>query len=320
MVSQSTQLKSYIADIDQALFEVIGCDTATLENLRTFTIESGGKRIRPIFFKLICESFGNFESESYHIAAILEIIHAASLLHDDVIDEAGERRGKPSGKKVFGNKTVVLGGDYLLACGIHRLNQFEDSTLMAIFTHVIRELAIAEIIQMENEQNLDLNITTYRRIIYGKTAALFEAAGLAAGRYCSVDEGLAGQLGEFGNRLGLYFQMRDDILDYFNPQLLKKAAFADFTNGLVTYPLLLLKEESSLHIKEIYSLLAQNPSQRKDKNTLKNLMILLQESKAKEICLNELMRQEELLFESLDLLPAGEAKGLIEDQLKRLKV
>ena len=320
MLKQSSQLKAYISDIDQALFEVIGSDTPTLENLRTFTIESGGKRIRPIFFKLICESFGNFKPEAYHIAAILEIIHAASLLHDDVIDEAGERRGKPSGKKLFGNKKVVLGGDYLLACGIHRLNQFEDSTLMAIFTHVIRELSIAEIIQMENEQNLELDKATYQRIIYGKTAALFEAAGFAAGQYCGLQNDTMDALGEFGNRLGLYFQMRDDILDYFNPELLKKAAYTDFINGLVTYPLLLLKEEAGSHAAQILTMLALEPSERKEKKTLKTLAALLEESKAKEICLNTLSEQEGLLADSMELLPAGEPKTLIQDQLDRLKI
>lgn len=320
MLNSVSSLKAHVENIDEALFEIIGTATPTLENLRTFTIESGGKRVRPVFCRLLCEAYGREDSEIYHLAAILEIIHAASLLHDDVIDEAIERRGRPSGKKVFGNKAVVLGGDYLLACGIHRLNQFEDANLMATFTHVIRELATAEIIQMENEQNLALTMNTYERIIYGKTAALFEAAGLAAGQYCELVPETTIQLGEFGKQLGSYFQIRDDILDYFRPELLKKPAYTDFTNGLVTYPLLLLKEERPEDAAAIYDLLAAEPAHRADRNTLSNLTKALKQSKVEELCFQKLAEIDQNLQDSLSLLPAGQARDMIAEQLKKLQV
>lgn len=143
---------SLIRKFDKKLETIIREDLKILSEIKTYTIRSGGKRLRPILHYCLCQLLGYSGKHWLDVGAIVELIHAASLLHDDVVDEAETRRGQQSVGSKFGNKTAILAGDYLLACGIDHLNDLGYPELMDIFTQVIKDLSISELIQMEWEK------------------------------------------------------------------------------------------------------------------------------------------------------------------------
>ncbi|MEQ9365743.1 MAG: polyprenyl synthetase family protein [Leptospirales bacterium] len=225
-----------------------GPELSILGKVKQFVIKSGGKRIRPIthyYFTGILE-YGGREWED--IGAIGELIHAASLLHDDVVDDSNMRRGKPSVNALHGNKTAILSGDYLLAAGLDHLRTLERSVdLLGVFTRVIRMLSVGELLQMEWEREFKLAPKIYDRIILGKTGSLFGAMSESAyvlatppGR--AVDPEEARRYREFGERMGRLFQVRDDYLDYFGDARSNgKELYQDFRRGLITHPIIVLR-------------------------------------------------------------------------------
>jgi len=235
--------------IDRRLAKIIGEDLPILTQVKKFVVKSGGKRIRPVSHYFFARIFGYTGEDWTDVGAIGELIHAASLLHDDVVDESGMRRGKPSINALHGNKTAVLSGDYLLACGLDHLLTLERSAeLLPIFTRVIRQLAASELLQMQLEREFSLDERIYERIIHGKTASLFGAMAEAAFVLASNAETPPGETKraeyrEFGERMGRVFQIRDDFLDYFGEASANgKDLYQDFKRGLVTRPVLFLRK------------------------------------------------------------------------------
>jgi octaprenyl-diphosphate synthase len=225
---------------DRKLERIIHEDLPLLKKVKKFVVQSGGKRIRPLLHYTYCQLLEYRGTTWQDVGAIGELIHAASLLHDDVVDEAAQRRGQKSINSLYGNKQAVLAGDYLLACGLDHLRTLEHAQeLLGIFTKVIRGLAVGELLQLQWEKNFDLKLTEYSRIINCKTGGLFSAMTESA---CV----LAGQThrkesAQFGANLGWIFQVRDDYLDYF-PDKTGKPPFQDFRRQLMTYPLLTLRQ------------------------------------------------------------------------------
>ncbi len=230
--------------IDKKLSEIIKEDLPFFKLVKRFVIYSGGKRIRPLTHYYFCKLLNYEGSEWLDIASIGELIHAASLLHDDVIDDSNERRGKPTLHVKHGNKKTILGGDYLLACGIDHLQTLEHSKqLLPIFTRVIKNLSISEIIQMEYEKNPTLTIDIYEKIILGKTADLFSAMVEASAVLISLSNKEIQNYRNYGLKMGRLFQIRDDYLDYFSTkEELGKDLYQDYKRGLITYPVLILKQ------------------------------------------------------------------------------
>ena len=233
-----------VKKIDGKLAEIIHEDLPILSRVRELVVRSGGKRIRPLLHFYFSKILGYEKEEWIDVGAIGEMIHAASLLHDDVVDESDVRRGKPSANALFGNKAAILSGDYLLSCALEHISRLEKAVpVLVIFTGVVRMLSVGELIQMEKERDLELTLEDYHRVIHGKTGSLFgamtESAALLSGR--NPEE--CAEYRVFGEKLGAVFQKRDDFLDYFmDASKTGKPAFQDFERGLVTYPAILLRE------------------------------------------------------------------------------
>ncbi len=229
-----------ISDTNKTIATILQGDLRILKNIAAYVVQSGGKRIRPLFLYYLARACHIDGRELIELGALLEIVHAASLLHDDVIDGADERRSRPTGAKLFGNKEVVLAGDHLLACGLKHLNGMQNPAYMAIFTDAIQALSAAELLQMQQLFNLKTSRKMHNRVVDGKTAALFRAAGALVSVMRGERDFYRTELAELGLSLGRFFQERDDHLDYFDAARLKKKGLQDFLNGIVTYPLLLL--------------------------------------------------------------------------------
>ncbi len=202
-------------------------------------VGSGGKRVRPITVLLASACFGSVPAAARELGVVAELVHAATLLHDDVVDDGQERRGRPTARRVWGNAVSVLGGDLLLTHALDRTLAAAPAALPGLLA-TLRRLVDGEIVQLRGRARLDASEATYARILEDKTASLFGWAARAGAWAADAPEPAREALGRFGERVGVAFQLVDDALDYAgDPEATGKALFADVSEGKVTLPLVL---------------------------------------------------------------------------------
>lgn len=197
-----------------------------------------GKRMRPILTLLIAKNFGTISLTTYHGAIALELLHTASLVHDDVVDDSSERRGQASVNASFNNKVAVLVGDYILSTALLHVSYTNRQAIVENLAQLGRTLAAGEIQQLDNIKSKEISEDVYFQIIEKKTAVLFEscaAVGALSVGAKMEDVHLAQQ---FGKTLGLIFQIRDDIFDYFNGTEIGKPTGNDMAEGKLTLPVI----------------------------------------------------------------------------------
>ncbi len=202
--------------------------------------EAKGKQIRPIMALLAAKAMGGVSDKSFDVVLVLEMLHNASLLHDDVIDEADIRRGAPSVNKTFGNKTAILSGDYLLAQAFGHLADISEPRIITALSQLGKDLSEGEILEMVVSTQSLKDESKYLEVIYKKTAVLF-ATSLYVGALSSgnVSEDEAQRMREFGNKLGMCFQIKDDIFDYqSDSKIIGKPVGADIREKKITLPLI----------------------------------------------------------------------------------
>ncbi len=294
-------------------------DLKILRKIAAYVVESGGKRIRPLFLYYLGKAHHHDGTELIRLGALLEIVHAASLLHDDVIDRADERRSRPTGAKLFGNKEVVLGGDHLLSSGLRYLNAMGNPRYMEVFTDAIQALSEAELLQMQHHFDLKTDLKIHARIVDGKTAVLFRAAGAlvalmqnADGDYYRSEPALLGEL------FGRYFQHRDDYLDYFDAARLRKKGLQDFANGIVTRPLAYLLKAAERHettlLRKEWDYSRANGRVRAEGEILQ----LMQKHRIEAKCLELLYADESQILAALTVLPAKEPGEIIAREFQKI--
>lgn len=221
-------------------------------------LTAGGKRVRPLCTLLAARAFGEVSDETRTLATVAEMVHLATLLHDDVVDDSDERRGQIVARKVFGNAVSVLAGDSLLVHALERTSEVgRPATLTELFT-TLRELVDGEVIQLRGRVKLDASYATYASILEKKTASLFRWALRAGARSGGASEAEVDKLGQFGRSLGMAFQLVDDALDYTGVAT-GKDLFADLREGKVTLPLILAVEHDPRVLAVLERGRAQDP-------------------------------------------------------------
>ncbi len=208
--------------------------------------QRGGKRMRPMLILLMAQNFGRVSQVTQNAAVGLELLHTASLVHDDVVDESSERRGQASVNATYDNKVAVLVGDYILSTALLRVSLTDNQKIIQLLAELGRTLAAGEILQLSNIQNQEISEDVYYQIINNKTAALFEACSkigaLSAG---ATDEEIAAAA-KFGQNIGMIFQIRDDIFDYFDSKDIGKPTGNDMVEGKLTLPVIYALNNSHL--------------------------------------------------------------------------
>lgn len=206
-------------------------------------LTAGGKRIRPLCVLLAAHAFGNVDDEARTLASVAEMVHLATLLHDDVVDDSAERRGQVVARTVYGNAVSVLAGDSLLVHALERTSGVgRPATLRELFA-TLRQLVDGEVVQLRGRTKLDPSYETYRTILEGKTASLFRWALRAGARASSATEAQIAAVGTFGEHLGIAFQLVDDALDYTG-EAIGKDLHADLREGKMTLPLILAAQKN----------------------------------------------------------------------------
>lgn len=210
-----------------------------ISDVTTHLIEAGGKRLRPVLTLAAARLCGYKGTYHIHLAAAVELIHTATLLHDDVVDKSDQRRGRPTANLLWDNKSSILVGDYLFARSFQLMTDAQNVPVMKVLSDASAELAEGEVLQLSIAQNLEATQDTYLQIIRGKTAALFSAAMGISGIISNASEKHTQALFNYGNALGMAFQIADDLLDYSgDQQVLGKNTGDDFQERKVTLPLI----------------------------------------------------------------------------------
>ncbi|WP_046173723.1 heptaprenyl diphosphate synthase component II [Domibacillus indicus] len=241
------RLKADIDFIEQELERAVGSSSPILEEASLHLLQAGGKRIRPVML-LLGAKFGDYDIHRVkHAAASLELIHMASLVHDDVIDDAVIRRGKHTVKAEWDNRIAMYTGDYIFAAALECITQIEDMEAHRILSHTMTELCIGEIVQIQDKYRYEQHLRDYLRRIKRKTAILIAAScqlgAIAAGAPASIHR----KLYEFGYNVGMSFQITDDILDFTaSEKELGKPAGGDLLQGNITLPVLYAMENEEM--------------------------------------------------------------------------
>ena len=230
----TTELDVFVREFNDSLSHSDGLLAQALEHIR----QRGGKRMRPILTLLMAKNFGDISDVTQRAAIGLELLHTASLVHDDVVDESNERRGQASVNATYNNKVAVLVGDYILSTALQQVSETRHSRIISALAELGQTLARGEILQLNNFENDGISEDIYFQVIKQKTAALFETCceigALSAN--ASQEEVIAAK--KFGQTVGVIFQIRDDIFDYYDSSDIGKPTGNDMAEGKLTLPIL----------------------------------------------------------------------------------
>lgn len=225
--------------VNQCIAQQVNSDVALINQLGMYIINSGGKRIRPMLTVLAARTLGYQGKDHHTLAAIIEFIHTATLLHDDVVDESTLRRGKETANALFGNQASVLVGDFLYTRSFQMMVTLNSMRVMDILADATNVISEGEVLQLMNCNDPDTTEKSYFDVIYGKTARLFEAATQLAAIIAGADKSTEDALRIYGMHLGTAFQLIDDVMDYTSEaDDMGKNVGDDLAEGKPTLPLL----------------------------------------------------------------------------------
>ncbi|MGM5631552.1 polyprenyl synthetase family protein [Apibacter raozihei] len=242
MSKVTEQIKTPIADemklFEKRFYESMKSKVPLLDRITHFIVRRKGKQMRPMFVFLTAKLSGKITDKTYRAASLIELIHTATLVHDDVVDESYMRRGFFSINALWKNKIAVLVGDYLLSKSVLLATDNQDFDLLSIISRVIREMAEGELLQLEKSRKLDITEEIYFEIIRQKTAVLISACCESGARSTYAADEVAEKMSLFGEYTGIAFQIKDDLFDYTSTNLIGKPIGIDIQERKMTLPLI----------------------------------------------------------------------------------
>ncbi|MDZ5471202.1 heptaprenyl diphosphate synthase component II (plasmid) [Bacillus sp. 31A1R] len=301
-------LNSDINIIEKTLEETVVAESPLLHQASLHLLQAGGKRIRPVFV-LLGGKFGNYDIHVMkNVAVALELIHMASLVHDDVIDDAEIRRGQPTIKAKWDNRIAMYTGDYIFARSLELMTNITNPLAHKILSDTIVELCVGEIEQIKDKYRFDQHLRDYLRRIKRKTALLIAASCQLGAVTANVDESVQKKLYQFGYYVGMSFQITDDVLDFVGTEkVLGKPAGGDLLQGNITLPVLFAMEN-----EEIYPEIVK-VHENMDRNEIVRIIELIKQSGAIE---KSIAISDRYLVKALDILkelPDNRAKKTLRD-------
>lgn len=241
-----------MAAVNQVIREKLYTDVPLVHQIAEYIINAGGKRIRPVLVLLMANAW-NYQGKAHHeLAAIIEFIHTATLLHDDVVDESALRRGRDTANAMFGNAASVLVGDFLYSRAFQMMVGINSMRIMQILADATNVIAEGEVLQLLNMHDPDVSEQRYLQVIRSKTAKLFEAAAEVGSLIANASDAQIAAAGEYGRCIGTAFQLIDDVLDYSgNAADIGKNVGDDLREGKPTLPLIYLMKHGSESEREL---------------------------------------------------------------------
>jgi octaprenyl-diphosphate synthase len=257
-------LREELLAFEKQFREAVKSQVPLLDRIMRFIVNRKGKQLRPMFVLLSAKLCGPVNDTTYRAASLVELLHTATLVHDDVVDESLERRGFFSTYALWKSKVSVLVGDYLLAKGMLLSLDHDDFRILQLFSSAIRQMSEGELLQMEKSRSLNLKEETYYDIIRGKTASLL-ASACAVGAYSATqDETITEKMRVFGEKVGMAFQIKDDLFDYGSDKIGKPTG-NDIREKKLTLPLIytLNNTDNATRRQLIYIIKNQNKDPEK---------------------------------------------------------
>jgi octaprenyl-diphosphate synthase len=239
-------------EVDAVIRDRLGSDVAMINQVAHYIISAGGKRIRPMLVLLFSNALGFTGHERFDLAATVEFIHTATLLHDDVVDESALRRGRQTANALFGNAASVLVGDFVYSRAFQMMVSVNRLRVLEVLADATNVIAEGEVLQLMNMHDPDLSVDDYLRVIRFKTAKLFEASARIGAVLADAGAEIEESCAAYGRSLGTAFQLVDDLLDYEGAtEQLGKNVGDDLREGKPTLPLLLAMERGSMDEREL---------------------------------------------------------------------
>ena len=238
-------MKSELDLMNKILVDRLDSNVDLISQMSQYIINSGGKRIRPLLL-LICAKATEYDGDyHYSMAVVIELIHTATLLHDDVVDQSATRRGQETANELWGNAPSVLVGDFLYSRAFEIMVEPNSMEIMRILSKATNQISEGEVLQLLNIKNANVTQAEYFKVIERKTACLFKAACQIAGILSSADQKVINAMGSFGMHLGNAFQIIDDTLDYeSDSNIIGKEIGDDLSEGKVTLPMIYALEKT----------------------------------------------------------------------------
>ena len=247
--AQNTIAHSIAADMESvntAIRQRLHSEVSLVNQIAEYIISAGGKRIRPVLVLLLANAYGYRGTAHHELAAVVEFIHTATLLHDDVVDESSMRRGRQTANALFGNAASVLVGDFLYSRSFQMMVSLDNMRVMRILSDATNVIAEGEVLQLLNMHDPDVTHESYLKVIRSKTAKLFEAAAELGALVGGASDAQIDAAGEYGRSLGTAFQLIDDVLDYAGDAAeIGKNLGDDLREGKPTLPLIWLMENGT---------------------------------------------------------------------------
>ena len=267
-------------EVDRVIAERLESGVPLVGNVARYIIAAGGKRLRPSLLLLTCGALGYQGEQRFNLAAVVEFIHTATLLHDDVVDASTLRRGNATANETFGNPASVLVGDFLYSRAFQMMVQAQDMRIMAVLADATNVIAEGEVMQLMNMHNAGLDEAGYLQVIRSKTAKLFEASARVGAILANASAEMEEACANYGQALGTAFQVIDDVLDYAGDvSLMGKNLGDDLREGKATLPLIAAMQRGSVGQRETVQLAIE----RGDMGMLNQVVRIVHETGALEV-------------------------------------
>lgn len=302
----SRPIKTELDQFNELFKKSMKSDVGLVDLVTRYMLRQKGKKIRPLLVLLSSKISGSVNERSYRGAVLVELLHTATLIHDDVVDNADKRRGVWSINALFKNKISVLMGDYLLSKGLMIAVNGKDFDFLGVITDAVRRMSEGELLQIQKTRKLDIDEETYFKVISDKTASLLETCCVIGAMSTSNNPEYHDAMKIFGNAIGISFQIRDDILDYEgSSSLIGKPVGGDIKEKKITLPLIYsLRQVSNSKAAEIKRLLRNG----KDKDKVKSIIEFVRQNDGIGYALKVAEDYSNKAKESLQIFPESPAK------------
>ena len=304
-------VKNDLIEVQKIIKNNIGDKIPLIDNLSNHILTAGGKKIRPIV-TLLTSKLCNYSGKNHlSLAACVELIHTATLLHDDVIDESKMRRGIPTANDLFGNKSSVLVGDFLFSKSFELMVANGSKSILKILSKTSSTLAEGEVMQLATVKNYLTDDQSYMNIIKAKTASLFSAASEISALLTNQDNQTQKNLKKYGEYLGTAFQLVDDALDYIGNEKLGKKIGDDFREGKITLPVIIAISNSDKEEKNFWKRVIELENRNED--DFKRALKIIEKYDGINITMNRALEFSECAIKSLNHFPESNFKNALQD-------
>jgi len=293
-------LDADMAVVDAVIRDRLRSEVVLVNQVSEYIINSGGKRLRPALVVLSAKAFGYAGQHHHNLAAVVEFIHTATLLHDDVVDESELRRGRATASALFGNAASVLVGDFLYSRAFQMMVEVGDMRVMQTLAEATNIIAEGEVLQLLNCHDADVDVANYLHVIHCKTAKLFEAAMRLGAMLSGADEKIEQAAAKYGMHLGTAFQLVDDVLDYSgNAQETGKNLGDDLAEGKPTLPLIYAMQ----HGDAARAAVVREAIEQGDVTRFDDVLEVIRQTGALEYTRQQAQREADAACEALSALP-----------------